>query len=104
MELNAEYSKILSQLLMKVLTPIMVFILIIFFATGRYIFNIPTISTTFNVDIALWIWLITFLAFTPLAGAILWLESMKAIKGAPKKKRKRSTPAIQETNQNDVSV
>lgn len=92
MELNAEVSKLISQLVLKVLTPIMVFTLLIFSGTGYLIFKAPSISPTFDFDSALWTWLIVCWAFTPLCGAIMWIQSVRAIKGSPQKKRKPRTP------------
>ncbi|WP_433581362.1 hypothetical protein [Paenibacillus amylolyticus] len=89
MELNTEVGKI-SKLLLQVLTPIMVVILLIFFGTGYLIFKAPSISPTFNFDLAFWSWLIVCWAFTPLCGAILWIQSVRALQ--PTKKRRTRPP------------
>ncbi|SDW30106.1 hypothetical protein [Paenibacillus sp. PDC88] len=95
MGLDAELSKLISQLALKVLTPIMAFTIIIFLGTGNFIFRAAETSQTFNFDAAFWTWLIVFLAFTPLCGAIMWFQSVKAINGAKTNgKRKRSKPKV----------
>jgi hypothetical protein len=91
--LDAEISKLITQLVLKVLTPIMVFTLLIFAGTGFLIFKAPEVSPTFNFNAAFWTWLIVCFAFTPLCGAIMWIQSVRAIKGPNKKKRKPRTPS-----------
>lgn len=91
MGLDPEVNKLITQLALKVLTPIMVFTLLIFAGTGYLIFKAPEISPTFGFNTALWTWLIVCWAFTPLCGAIMWIESVRAIKG-PAKKRKPRAP------------
>lgn len=88
MVLDVELNKLISQLVLKVLTPIMVFTLLIFSGTGYLIFKAKEVSETFNFDAAMWTWLIVCWAFTPLCGAIMWVQSVKAINGNKRKPRK----------------
>ncbi|MCF2719316.1 hypothetical protein LWE69_19950 [Paenibacillus sp. UKAQ_18] len=87
MDIDKEVTKLISQLALKVLTPIMVFTIIIFGGTGYFIAISRSISPTFDFDSALWTWLIVCWLFTPLCGAILWIQSVKAI-NSPQKSRK----------------
>jgi hypothetical protein len=101
MGLDAEIGKFITQLVLKVLTPIMVFTLLIFSGTGYLIFQAPEVSPTFDFDSALWTWLIVCWAFTPLCGAIMWIQSVRAIHGTARKKKKpRTTPAAKKTGIN----
>lgn len=97
MGIDNEIAKLISQLALKVLTPIMVFTLLIFLGTGYCIFKAPSIDPNFNFSSALWTWLIVCWAFTPLCGAIMWHQSVKAI-GKPKRKQNRNSSRKREVN------
>lgn len=101
MQLSDDISKLLIQLIFKVLTPIMIFVLIIFGGTVYFIFLAQERSPSFNFNAAFWVWLVVCLGFTPLCGAIMWHQSVKAI-GVKKKKSSKRTPKSQQppTSQN----
>jgi hypothetical protein len=83
----------LKELSLKVFTPIMAFVTVMFAVIAYIIFKSAATDPHFNFNLAIWIWLSLAFGFTPLSGWIMWFQTVKAFD-----KVAQSAPGTQPTS------